>query len=291
MIKQIFLISILTLGFGSLSALSGQDADLDLQLQLKENAVNINCLDSLGQSVYDKLNDFRVIMLGEMHGTDEPANFLIGLAELFAKNGDSVQVGFEISNEQITSYLLLQTDSSVFNSEFFLYNSNDGRSSIAWANAIARLTKNLRVKIFFYDINESEDFEIRDSLMYLKIKRKIIEHRNLRIITLSGNIHNMRIPYKEQPTTAYYLCNDKELNLSDKICTLNHYGRSGAMLNNTGKGLELRPINRTPSIFSETLNFDNYLFLYATANRYNGIFFTKTVTASKPVNSEPKNQR
>lgn len=267
-----------------LTTLFGQD----LQAQLKENAVMIVHLDTLENLVYDKVKDFKLIMVGEMHGTNEPANFLIGLTELFTNHGDTVQVGFEIPSEQMTNYYQSLTDSSVFHSDFFANNSDDERASIAWANAITRLTKNSRVRIFFYDINktESKDFQDRDSLMYLKIKKRIIEHPNWRTITLSGNIHNMRLPFREKQKAAYYLCNDKDLNFSDKICTLNHFYQSGTMLNNIGNGLELRQVNNKPSVFSETFNFDNYLFLYKTANTYNGIFFTKTVTASELTNKK-----
>lgn len=262
----------------SLTTLFGQD----LQTQLKEEAIKIVHLDTLDKSVYEKLEDYRLLMIGEMHGTNEPAIFLTGLTELFANYGDTVQVGFEIPSEQMA------VDSSAFQSEFFSTTSEDGRASIAWANAISRLTKNSRVQIFFYDINksESENHLKRDSLMYLKIKARIINHPNWRTITLSGNIHNMLLKFSEKPTAAYYLCNDKDLNLSDKICTLNHYYQSGTMLNNIGNGLELRQVNNNPSVFSETLDFDNYLYLYRTANTYNGIFFTKTVTPSELTNKK-----
>jgi hypothetical protein len=245
--------------------------------------LEIEPLDRLEQPVYDKMNEFNLIMIGEMHGTNEPANFLIGLAELFANHGDTVQVGFEIPSEMMTAYLQSLTDSSVFQSDFFLNNSADGRASIAWANAIARLTKKSNVKIFFYDIDKYGADAERDSLMYLKIKGKIIEHPHWRTITLSGNIHNMRIPFRGKLTTAYHLCNDKELNLSEKICTLSHIYQSGTMLNNIGNGLEIRQINNEPSAYSE-VGLDNYLYLYPTAGMYDGIFFTKTVTASELVN-------
>ncbi len=260
----------------------------DLQTQLKENAVKIDHLDKLDKLVYDNLKDFHLIMIGELHGTNEPANFLIGLTELFANQGDTVQVGFEIPSELMTVYIHLLTDSSVYQSDFFLNSFEDGRACLAWANAITRLIRNSRVQIFFYDIykTESSAFPNRDSLMYLKIKRRIIEHPNWRTITLSGNVHNMRLKYKDNPKAAYYLCNDKELNLTEKICTLNHYFQSGTMLNNNGNGLELRQVNNNPSVFSETFDFDNYLYLYQTPNTYNGIFFTKDITASKLINKK-----
>lgn len=261
-----------------LTSLFGQDATT----HLKENAIKIDHLDTLGKPVYDRLAGFKLFMVGEMHGTNEPANFLVGLSELFANFGDTVQVGFEIPSEQMIHYSQSSTDNSVFQSDFFAKNSVDGRASTAWANAITRLAKNSRVQIFFYDINtaESTNYNDNDSLMYLKIKDRIIKHPSWRTITLSGNIHNMRLKFREKPTTGYYLCNDKELNLADKICTLNHYYQSGTMLNNIGKGLELRHVNKNSTIYSETFPFDSYLYIFHAPNTYNGVFFTRTVTAA-----------
>ena len=274
--KQLLFISLIML---QLTGLFGQD----FQTQLKENAVKLEHLDTLGKSVYTRLKDFKIFMVGEMHGTNEPANFLIGLAELFANYGDTVQVGFEIPSEQMKLYTRLLTDSSVLHSDFFSVKSNDGRASTAWANAIMRLTKNSKVSIFFYDFNKSEDkdYNKRDSVMYLKIKGRMLEHPNWRTLTLSGNIHNMLLKFREKPTAANYLYSDKSLDLTDKMCSLNHYYQSGTMLNNIGNGLELRKVNNSPTVFSETLNFDNYLYLFPVANSYNGIFFTKTVTAAR----------
>lgn len=119
--------------------------------------------------------------------------------------------------------------------------------------------------------------------MYLKIKDRIIKHPDWQTITLSGNIHNMRLQFRGKPTTAYYLCNDKDLDLSGKICTLNHYYQKGTMHNNTGRSTELNQVNNGPSVFAETLSYNHYLYLFAKTNTYNGIFFTKTITASEQI--------
>jgi len=70
---------------------------------LKENAVKINKADSLDNSLYKLFSDFQLIMLGEMHGTNEPAKLLIGFTELLCNNGDSVQVGLEIPANEIAA--------------------------------------------------------------------------------------------------------------------------------------------------------------------------------------------
>ena len=122
--------------------------------------------------------------------------------------------------------------------------------------------------------------------MFLNIKRRLKDHPNWRTITLSGNIHNMRQPFKKQVTTAYLLCQDKTLSLSHKICTLNHLYHQGTMLNNVGNGLELRKVENQASIFSETFRFDNYLILFEQMKNYNGFIFTRQVTAAELMDSE-----
>lgn len=253
------------------------------QTHLKQNAVKIDQLDVLDNPIYQKVKGFKLFMIGEMHGTNEPVKFLIGLTELFTKYNDTVQVGFEIPSDQMDVFKNMQTHKSIYVSDFFLNKSVDGRTSVAWANAISRLSKNPKVQIFFFDINreESKNPLKRDSLMYTKIKNRIIKHPNWRTVTISGNIHNMRLKFNNSPTAANYLCNDKDLDLSDKICTINHQYLTGAMFNNIGSGLELRQVSSKPSVYSQVLKFDDYLYLFSTANSYNGILFTKNVSASK----------
>jgi len=283
MTKFIFILLITTITY--LSA-RGQDfASL-----LKTNAIKIDKLDSLDNKIYDLLYHNKLIMIGEMHGTNEPAKFVKGLTALFTAKGDSVQVGFEIPSEQMTSFLKYRTDSSVCQSDFFSKSTTDGRASIAWASIILLLNRNPKVAIFFYDINngESKNIDDRDSLIYIKIKNQIIKHPTWTTITLSGNIHNMRLPYKQKNKTGAYLANDTGLNISNKFCSLNHYYRSGTMLNNRGKGLELQDVGNINSDFAKLLGYDNYLFLFpiSQTNTYDGIFFTRKVTAAELVNKK-----
>jgi len=235
------LLFVLTFGLSVFSA-DGQD----LSTYIKNNAVRTDKLDSSKNEVYNLLANFKLIMIGEMHGTNEPAKFIIQLAELLTSNNDSVQVGLEIPPDLMNKYISSRSDENIYASNFFADNSKDGRASFAWAEIISKLNKNSKVSIFFYDKieGESKTHEDRDSLMYLKIKKEIKLFPNWRTITLSGNIHNMILPYKNKTKMALYLIKDSELNLSKNICTLNHYSQSG---------------------------------------RYNGIYFTRAVSAAKMV--------
>lgn len=279
-----YFLFILTFTFFLFTA-NGQDLST-----IKENAIKIDKLDSLNRKIYKLLSNYKLIMVGEMHGTNEPAKLVIGLTELLTNIGDSVQVGLEIPSDQMTKYLELHLNSNIYSSDFFAKNSTDGRASFAWAEVISKLNTNTKVRIFFYDINKGEckNTDDRDSAMYLKIKNEIKGHPKWKTITLSGNIHNMLLPYKEKTKMALYLSKDIELNISDNICSLNHYYQSGTMLNNTGNGLELHQVNNSTSNYSKAVDYDNYLLLFPVniVDRYNGIYFTRNVTAAKMVSNK-----
>jgi len=255
----------------------------DFPTYIRQHAVTFEKPDSLNKEVYKLLSGFRLIMIGEMHGTNEPVNFVSGLTDLFSNSGDSVQVGFEIPSDQMKDFEKYKTDSSIMQSHFFSKTSLDGRATVAWALAIAKIFHNPKARVFFYDMNGDYSAD-RDSIMYLNIKTEMEKRPGWRTITISGNIHNMLMPYKRQNKAGYYLYHDAGLNIKDKFCSLNHQYESGSMMNNIGNGLELREVGPFVSSYSKFGN-DHYLLLFPAnmTDPYNGIFFTRKVTAAELV--------
>ncbi len=266
MIKKIFIILILII---SAEASNSQNNSA----YLKEQAVSIDKFDSISKQVYDLVMNYRLIMIGEIHGTNEPVNLLNGLVSLLTKYGDSVQVGFEIPSKQMTHFIKKRTENSILKTEFFSNPSGDGRASIAWYKAIANISRNKKVKIFFFDMNNDQSGDA-DSIMYLNIKSKLKEHPNWKTITICGGTHNRILPYEGQKKTGNFLMTDKDLNISESLCSLNHEFESGETLWNEFKAM--------PSIYSK-LGYEKYLFLFPKgANEaYQGVFFTKYLTKSK----------
>jgi hypothetical protein len=270
MTRNILLLLTLTLTF--LSA-SGQDNET----YLKANAIRFDNAEKLNDSIYTLLSPFQIVMVGEMHGTNESAPFVSGLTNLFTNKGDSVQVGLEIPAEYMSKYLQLHTDSSVYQSEFF---SNppylDGRESIAWANLIVSLNKNPKVKIFFFDTNRDKDVvPFRDSLMAANIKTQFNKHPTWKMITLSGNYHSK---ISDANTMASVL----KRNVSAKVCSINMEYKEGSCNANFTHGLEIKQLGSYPSVFNSTEGYDRYLLLYSTKSNYdyNGIYYTKYITAA-----------
>jgi len=271
MTRNILLLLTLTL---TLLNVSGQDDER----YLKANAIRFDNPEKLSDSVYTLLSPFQIVMVGEMHGTNESAQIISGLTNLLTNKGDSVQVGLEIDPELMTKFLQLHTDSSVYQSAFF---SNppylDGRESLPWANLISTLNKNPKVKIFFFDTNRDKDVvPFRDSLMAMNIKAQYNQHPTWKMITLSGNHHNK---ISDANTMASFF----KRNVSAKICSLNVEYKEGSANANFTHGLEIKQLGSYPSVFNSTEGYDRYLLLYSAKSNYdyNGIYYTKYITAAK----------
>jgi len=254
----------------------------NFERSLKEDALKIEKPDQLSDEIYNALSDYRLIMVGEMHGTNESAEFVTGLAKLFSQHGDSVQVGFEIPSDQMKRFLESKTDSTIYSSDFFAQQSPDGRASAAWANAISRLNKTPAVTVFFFDMNGKYD-DRRDSTMYLNVKHQMKDHPKWKTLTISGNVHNMLLPYKGLTRMGGFLVADAELNVGDKTCSFDYFYQSGKMNGNFGDGLKLHDVGNVETKFSKNVSFENYLFIYPAlySDRYNAVFFTRQMTASK----------
>jgi hypothetical protein len=246
-------------------------------------AFRINSPDTLNQKVYEWLKPLKMIMVGEMHGTQEPSRLLTGLAEMFLQNGDSVLVGFEIPSETMAAYFQNKSPEGILASEFFSTPSMDGRASEAWFEAIKRIGKNPRAGLFFFDANTGE--KKRDSTMFVKIKAQILSHPNCKILTISGNVHNIRIPFDGKPRAAAFLANDPQLAIQDLMFTFDHRYESGNMRNHTGNGLELREVKKGNSPFGLNAPFENFLFAFPPGkqNYHDGFLFTKKVIAAEMV--------
>src|SRR5437870_502329 len=126
-----------------LALISSTVSAQNISAYIKANAVKIDNVELLSDSLYKLVSPFKLIMVGEMHGSKGPAEFVTGLAKLFSVKGDSVSVGLEIPPDQMSNYLLSHTDSSIYQSKFFSDPSFlSGRESFTWARVISSLKNN-----------------------------------------------------------------------------------------------------------------------------------------------------
>jgi hypothetical protein len=252
---------------------------------LKANAIEVKNPVQLSDSVYNLFSSYQVFMVGEMHGANECAEFVTGLAALFTGKGDSVSVGFEIPESQMQNFISSRTDSSIYQSSFFSsYQPFDGRESFAWARAISHLKNNPGVRIFFFDVNdETEKKSDRDSMMYLKIKKQFQLHPRWKLITLSGNAH--AIFTAEEKKTASYIRQDEEMNGGSGLCTIYNFYLQGSCNANFGGTFEERNFNRPMNDWDTVPGFDKYVILLSskTTLPYTAVYYTRNMTPSKMV--------
>jgi hypothetical protein len=249
---------------------------------LRKNAVPIVNPERLPDSIFPLLMPFKVILMGELHGTNEAPQFTYGLVELLLRHGDSVLLGLEIPSGQMQQFLSQRTDSSLSASDFFLRPVfESGKESEAWASLILRLKDNPGVHIFFYDVDtgEGEGYK-RDKRMALKIKDRIIQHPGWKMVALGGNVHNQLF---DAGAMLAWLQEDKDLRLSDRICALNMEYSSGTCRANFGDGLQEKQLRRTSTVFDTALGCEKYFALFTPKWGYthHGFFYTRSITAAK----------
>ncbi len=104
----------------------GQDS-----IYVRKNTLQIQRQDNLDNTIYKAICSYQLFMIGENHGTNEAARFVISLADLLTKNGKHVQIGLEMPSDWMKKYILSPTDSNIYLSEFFTCVSRDARASFA----------------------------------------------------------------------------------------------------------------------------------------------------------------
>ena len=234
----------------------------------------IDCPDwtKANQSLYNRLKNYRVICIGEMHGTQEPAEFLTGLARSFVSNKRKVMVGFEIPAGEMADFIEQNDSLNLSRSEFFLKGPSDGRNSIAWYNAINTCRK-MGAGFCFFDSGS-------DKGMYDRVLECYQSDTSAVLITLSGNVHNKLLPCKDIKTMGCYLAEK----FGEKVFSINHIYNEGTMYNRSSQGLTLRRAAPKNNAFSTSTSYGAYFIpnIFNQTDGYSAYFYTKTVKASLP---------
>lgn len=256
----------------------------DLKRKLEQNAISISQLDKLDSTIYDELKDYDVIMIGEMHGTNEPASFVSGLVKLIADREGKVVLAMEIPENLIKEFEQPISKENLRKTIFFSMENVDGRNGQAWYDLICKSSYIPGVEIKFID---NETVEPRDSSMYLDIKNIRLLNPKVKIISLTGNIHNWLKPFRNEPKLGTYITRDTVIFNSTKIMSINHMYKEGTMMNNTGNGLELKTVEGKDNFYNKTIKSKIYLCktLFESQNQYTHFLFTEKVTHSGKLNN------
>ena len=258
------------------------------QKDLKKNAIPIQNLSKLSDKIYDEIANYDIIMIGEMHGTNEPAEFAYGLCELIAKHEGSVVMAMEIRASLMNNLSDEMSISELKELDFFRGKNFDGRNGIAWLDLVYKGIKNDGIILKFID--NPYQSSTRDSSMYREIRNIHNKYPNTKIVTLTGNVHNSFTPFFDEERIGGYLVKDTANFDSKKIMSINHVYSEGTMFNNDGTGIKISTIERKDNIYNTTLSHDMFLYKKSSEkqNRYTLILYTAKVTASGIIEKDDK---
>ncbi len=257
---------------------------------LKQNAIPIKNITKLNQQVYDEISDYEIIMIGEMHGTKEPAEFAFGLCNLITKSEKEVVLALEIRASQMDKVSDEMSVAQLKELDFFRRKNFDGRNGVSMLDLIYKSNQNERIIVKFIDNpHPSSD---RDSSMYLEICNIRKKYPNTKIVTLTGNVHNSFTPCFDKLRIGGYLIKDTVNYDSKKIMSINHVFSEGEMMNNDGTGLQLRVMEREENIYNTILSHEMFFskILPKEQNQYTHILYTDKVTASGIIEKEENNR-
>jgi len=258
------------------------------QKDLKKSAIPIKSLSKLSNKIYDEIANFEILMIGEMHGTNEPAEFAYGLCELITEHEDDVIMAMEIRSSLMNNLSDEMSISQLKELDFFRRKNFDGRNGVAWLDLVYKSIKNDGIILKFID--NSYPSSTRDSSMYMEIRNIHNKHPNTKIVTLTGNVHNSFTPLFDKVRIGGYLLKDSVNFDSKKIMSINHVFSEGSMLNNDGTGLKISTIERKENIYNTTLSHEMFLYkkFPEEQNRCTHILYTDKVTASGIVEKDDR---
>lgn len=254
---------------------------LVLSTGLAQTIVPIKDLKLLKNDVFQAIQPYQIIWIGEMHGANEPAQFAESIVGLLRTNKQKVTFGFEIKEADIPKQV---TSVNLVNSTFG--KTYENRATIAWQHLILKMEGDKRIKTFYFDENDEQiSGDERDSLMAVNILKKWDQKSTL--VLLSGNLHNMQEPRNGSTKAAFHLL--QMLNNSFKMLSLTHRFKKGQIATKVKdkKGnLEFRDFDFSASwSMQKSMYQQNHLFISDTlSNGWNGHFFTESATPSSLIN-------
>ncbi|MCK0110497.1 hypothetical protein MWU58_14455 [Flavobacteriaceae bacterium S0825] len=258
------------------------------QKDLKKSAIPIKSLSKLSNKIYDEIANFEILMVGEMHGTKEPAEFVYGLCNLITESEKKVILALEIRASQMENLSNEMSIAQLKELDFFRRENFDGRNGVSMLDLIYNSIQNERIILKFID--NYYPSSTRDSSMYMEIRNIYNKHPNTKIVTLTGNVHNSFTPIFDKVRIGGYLLKDSVNFDSKKIMSINHVYSEGSMLNNDGTGLKISTIERKENIYNTTLSHEMFLYkkFPEEQNEYTHILYTDKVTASGIVEKDDR---
>lgn len=255
-----------------------------------EPCIEIKDRQNLPTDIYRILKPENAILIGEVHGTNESAQFVEGMVNLWLASGEKVLLGLEINQdyqETIDNFMQTGNFDLIKNMPFFNREPQlqDGRSSVAMANLIKSLYKKNNLKIVCLDMPSSIKYhQKRDSIMGANAIAALNTNTNWKLISLTGNVHNKTELGGFGYPMGYWMLNSRELKLSkENVASVDIVYEAGSSwncrgVNGTSVCKEFRQGNLSGDLASK-YPYENFF----TNNGKEMFLFTRKISTSPPL--------
>lgn len=255
----------------------------------------------LPDTLYQALEHKRVILLGEVHGTNEAPDTVFGLASLWRRHGRPVVVALEwpeTLQREVNATLRTGDIDELGEHPFVRRKSQDGRTSTAMIELIGRLSKLGQVPVVCIDPDDADDAQDRDTGMAKLLARAVRQHPGATIVALMGNLHAKRQKVTEddgilRPCGYELTVMPKGAVPEADVVSFNLEAPGGTawVSRERRPGIQAMPLRRTK--VAQLAGGQPYVGLFTgRQNGYDGRIFTRYWTASLPFfQPEPPQRR
>jgi hypothetical protein len=288
------------IGFAGRAAAS--DIDITAE-EVRERAISLDSGSELPEQMVNILKPFRVITVGELHGSNEIPEFVAKLAGRLSKDGSPLVVALEIYrplNQNGIDQFVKSGDESILKSlPHFSVPTQDGRGS----TAIARLLKTLRaypsIQIAAFDMGAKttgpDRGQERDSRMATTLADVMRQNPGSRVIVLAGDVHSAVsvgsfFDPKYRPL-GYELSHqeDSAVKPNEVYSILVRY-QGGQSWFRSGDNLPAaHTLDTEHNVLTDAVKWNSYFLPLKNLSRngYNSVLFIRSLTASAPYVVEP----
>ena len=238
--------------------------------------------DEFPARAYELIAETRVVWFGEIHGTKDAPELLLGLVKLISKHYDAAPVvALEIPKSgqaAIEGYMASGDQSLLRKSVIFKSEFKDGRSSRALVQLLSELRKMKLAAVICFDVDNAKTAQERDTTMAENLRLAAEKYPTAKLVVLSGNVHS-RIVEGTEWDPSY---RPAAFELSQKIASVVTFTiafESGTAWVRTNSGFGEQKMRGFP--WNGTA--PHYNSFHAEPIRgHHGVIFTRTLTGSPP---------
>ncbi len=257
---------------------------------IRKNAVQLNANDL--SSIIDSIAEFKIVTIGEMHGSQEIPQFTLDLYSQLKLLKKNIIIGIEVpeENQNLVDKFVQSKDRSLLKqSKFFIRRLQDGRSSEAMVNLLEMLPKDTIVICF--DAQNANSEQERDQKM---AKNIIKAYKNLQptlFIILAGNIHSrieIGTPFDSDFQPMGYLLHTlpkSPIKLKNIRAIKVRYasGNIWSCMGTKEVDCKIHQINSSAQTYSSAVAHNRYFLSEPLTDGYNATLFYRNLTASLPI--------